>query len=100
MSGSCCAPHREHSSTVIELNECIITSFNICAVSHLSYAARAIGIITHTKNDEAHTIETTCEAEIRATFLAAEHKGIRSAIKGCFIAITAPGLLYAASRTS
>lgn len=98
MSGSCCAPHREHSSTVIELNECIVASFNICAVSHSSYAARATGIITHTMKDEAHTIETTREEEIRATFLAAWHEGSRPAIKVYFIAIAAVGMLNAATR--
>lgn len=61
MSGSCCAPHREHSSTVIELNECIVASFNFCAVSRSSYAAPATGITTHTRQDEVHRIETSRE---------------------------------------
>ena len=98
MSGSCCAPHREHSSTVIELNECIVASFNIRAVSPSSYAARATGIITHTMKDEAPTIETTREEEIRATFLGAKNEGSRPAIKVCSIAIAAVGMLYAATR--
>ena len=83
---------------MIELNECIVASFNICAVSHSSYAARATGIITHTMKDEAHTIETTREEEIRATFLVAWHEGSRPAIKVYFIAIAAVGMLNAATR--